>query len=199
MRVTLSLRGDYAVRAMLALAEHEAAEPVSNGDVPALLSAGRIAERMRIPQRFVAHVLGDLGRAGLVVGATGRRGGYHLAMPAGEIDLLRIVDAAEPTGAPARCVLRGIPCDPVGRCAVHDVFSGATAALRRELAGTSLASIAGGTARAGPETVGKCGPSGGSDRHINGRRQRVIHTGALQVSTDIDQGAGRRRRAGGAA
>lgn len=144
MRVTLSLRGDYAVRAMLALAEHEAAEPTSNGDCPALLSAGRIAERMRIPQRFVAHVLGDLGRAGLVVGATGRRGGYRLAQPAERIDLLQIVDAAEPAGAPPRCVLRGIPCDPAGRCAVHDAFSGATAAVREELAATSLSSLTGG-------------------------------------------------------
>lgn len=146
MRVTLTLRGDYAVRAMLALAQHEAAAPSTNGDGPAPLSAGRIAEQMRIPQRFVAHVLSDLGRAGLVVGATGRRGGYRLALPAGEIDLLRIVDAAEPAGTPARCVLRGIPCDPVGRCAVHDAFSGATAALRRELAGTSLSRVAGRTA-----------------------------------------------------
>lgn len=141
MRVTLTLRGDYAVRAMLALAEHESGERRMDSDAPALLSAGRIAERMRIPHRFVAHVLGDLGRAGLVVGATGRRGGYRLAMPAAAIDLLRIVDAAEPAGPPARCVLRGIPCDPDGRCAVHDAFGGATAALRLELARTSLASL----------------------------------------------------------
>jgi Rrf2 family protein len=149
VRVTLSLRGDYAVRAMLALAEHEAAGQAAtgqavNGDGQPLLSAGRIADRMRIPQRFVAHVLGDLGRAGLVVGATGRRGGYRLALPADRIDLLRIVDAAEPSGTPARCVLRGIPCDPAGRCAVHDAFSAATAAVRAELASTRLASLAGG-------------------------------------------------------
>jgi Rrf2 family protein len=134
---------------MLALAEHEAAASATSGDPRRLLSAGRIAERMRIPQRFVAHVLSDLGHAGLVVGATGRRGGYRLAAPADHINLLRIVDAAEPAGGPARCVLRGIPCDPVGRCAVHDAFGGATAALRVELAATSLSSLAGGTAAPG--------------------------------------------------
>lgn len=140
MRVTLSLRGDYAVRAMLALAEHErAAAP--GGAVPEPLSAGRIATRMRIPHRFVAHVLGDLGRAGLVVGSTGRKGGYRLSRPAQEIDLLGIVDAAEPEDRAPRCVLRGIPCDPAGRCAAHDAFSGATAALRAELARTTLAGL----------------------------------------------------------
>lgn len=156
MRVSLSLRGDYAVRAMLALAEHEhapalALRPAREGEPgPAstpggaaaeLLSAAAIAEQVRIPPRFVAHVLGDLVRAGLVIGSTGRRGGYRLAAPAADIDLLRIVDAAERGDAPARCVLRGIPCDPEGRCAAHDAFSAATAAVRTELALTSLASL----------------------------------------------------------
>lgn len=141
MRVTLSLRGDYAVRAMLALAEH-AADAQRDPSAPSrLLSAARIAERMRIPARFVAHVLADLNRAGLVVGSTGRTGGYRLALPPERIDLLRIVDAAEPHDLAPRCVLRGIPCDPEGRCAVHDAFGGATAALRAELEGTSLAGL----------------------------------------------------------
>jgi Rrf2 family protein len=140
MRVSLSLRGDYAVRAMLALATHEHGS-TDAGTVP-LLSAGAIASRMRIPPRFAAHVLGDLVRASLVIGSTGRRGGYRLARPSSEIDLLQIVDAAERDDAPARCVLRGIPCDPAGRCAAHDAFSAATAAVRDELADTSLASLA---------------------------------------------------------
>lgn len=142
MRVSLSLRGDYAVRAMLALAEHENGnEPAGNGTTKELLSAGAIADRMRIPPRFAAHVLGDLVRGGLVVGSTGRRGGYRLASPAAEITLLRVVDAAEHTDEPARCVMRGIPCDPAGRCAAHDAFSAATAAVRDVLATTSLASL----------------------------------------------------------
>lgn len=144
MRVTLSLRGDYAVRAMLALAEHTAAmEPdaESEAGAPKLLSAGQIAKRMRIPARFVAHVLADLRRAGLVIGSTGRTGGYRLALPPAKIDLLRIVDAAEPHEGAPRCVVRGIPCDPAGRCAVHDAFGGATAALRGELAHRSLAGL----------------------------------------------------------
>jgi Rrf2 family protein len=135
MRVSLSLRGDYAVRAMLALAEHEHSEAREP------LSARAIAERMRIPQRFVAHVLSDLVRAELAVGSTGRRGGYRLTRPAASIDLLRIVDAAERDGDPPRCVLRGIPCDPQGRCAAHDAFSAATNAVRAELSRTTLASL----------------------------------------------------------
>lgn len=144
MRVTLSLRGDYAVRAMLALAQHAVSiegGAEGSGGSTRLLSAARIAERMRIPGRFVAHVLADLRHAGLVIGSTGRSGGYRLALPAERIDLLRIVDAAEPHDGAARCVLRGIPCDPIGRCAVHDAFGSATAALRAELASKTLAGL----------------------------------------------------------
>ncbi len=134
LRLTLSLRGDYAVRTMLALGRAGDRE---------LLTAAAIAARMAIPARFVAHVLADLSRAGLVVGRTGRSGGYRLARPAAEIDLLRIVEAAQDSDRQPRCVLRGGPCDVDGRCAVHDAFGAATAALRAELAATTLAELAG--------------------------------------------------------
>jgi Rrf2 family iron-sulfur cluster assembly transcriptional regulator len=128
VRVELSHRGDYAVRAMLALAAH---------DGTGWLSAPNIAAQMGIPVRFLPHVLTDLSRAGLVVGQPGRTGGYRLALPAEEIDLLRIVEAVE-GDEPARCVLRGGPCGMDGRCAVHAVFAGATTALRAELARSRL-------------------------------------------------------------
>ena len=133
MRVVLSARGDYAVRAMLALAAH-----IGDG----WLSAPRIAERMSIPVRFLPHVLTDLSRAGLVIGQPGRTGGYRLALPAAEIDLLRVVEAVDSDDEPARCVLRGGPCGKDGRCAVHDSFAGATRALRAELGRSPLSELA---------------------------------------------------------
>jgi Rrf2 family protein len=122
---------------MIALAEH---------DVPgasSLLSARRIAEQMRIPTPFAAHVLGDLMRAGMVTGRAGRTGGYRLARPAGAISLLQVVDAADGGSQVTRCVLRGSPCDPNGRCAVHDTIARTTSAARAELARTSLADLVG--------------------------------------------------------
>lgn len=133
MRLTLSLRGDYAVRSMVALATMDAARP---------LSARVLADRMSIPVRFLPHVLTDLSRAGLVSGSAGRAGGYRLARPAAAIDLLAIVDAAERRREVGRCVLRGGPCAPDGRCAVHDAFGAATAAMRAELRATTLADLA---------------------------------------------------------
>ncbi|HEX5589778.1 MAG TPA: Rrf2 family transcriptional regulator [Candidatus Limnocylindrales bacterium] len=143
MRIELTRRGDYAVRAALAIALLEDGRPVS---------ARRIAERMDIPGRFLAHVLTDLVRAGIVAGTTGRNGGYRLAAPPAAIDLLRVVDAVEDRGDPPRCVLRGGPCRLDGTCAVHDAFFAATSAMRRELAAVSLADlVADGLATRRPE------------------------------------------------
>jgi Rrf2 family protein len=151
VRLELSRRGDYAVRAAIAIAQLEGGQPVS---------ARRIAERMSIPAGFLAHVLTDLVRAGIVLGVPGRSGGYRLAAPASEIDLLRIVDAVEERGEPARCVLRGGPCRVDGTCAVHDVFFAATTAMRRELASANLADVAAeGLARAPEPAIGTSDPA----------------------------------------
>jgi Rrf2 family protein len=136
MRLELTRRGDYAVRAMLALARVPAIEP---------LSARRIAADQSIPARFLPHVLRDLVRAGLITGVPGRSGGYILARPAAEIAILDVVEASEGGGDrdAAICVLRGGPCRPDGRCAVHDVFADAREALRERLARSTLADVTG--------------------------------------------------------
>lgn len=133
MRLELTRRGDYAVRAMLAL---------SAPDVEPWLSASRISGAMSIPERFLPRVLRELARGGLIEARTGRTGGYRLARPAGEITLLDVIAAVEPEDDARRCVLRGIPCNPDGRCAVHDSFDQARTAMHRRLAQATLAELA---------------------------------------------------------
>lgn len=157
VRIDLTRRGDYAVRAMLALAQAS-----GNG----LLSARVIAERMGVPVRFMPHVLRDLARAGLVTGQTGRTGGYQLACGADEVSLLRILDAVETDHGTPRCVLRGGPCSVDGRCAVHAVFSGAASALRDRLAAASLEEVARGFEAANGDMLGTSVPA------IEGRTAR---------------------------
>jgi Rrf2 family protein len=133
VRLELTKRGDYAVRAMLALA----------GDGDGLLSARRIAAEMAIPPRFLPQVMGDLVRAGLVEGVPGRSGGYRLSHPAAEISLLTIVEAIEGDSRRTSCVLRGGPCRGEGACAVHTTFIAAEEGMIAALAGMTLAEVAG--------------------------------------------------------
>lgn len=131
MRLELTRRGDYAVRAMLALAREE-------ND---LVSARRIAAEMSVPARFLPQVMADLARARLVEGVQGRGGGYRLALPAVGISLLAIVEAVEGDGRRQTCVLRGGPCRTDGTCCVHDAFIGAQDAMMERLAAVTLADV----------------------------------------------------------
>jgi Rrf2 family transcriptional regulator, iron-sulfur cluster assembly transcription factor len=132
MRMELTKRGDYGVRAMLALSRAPAGR---------LLSVRRIAEEMAIPVRFLPQVMGDLSAAGLVSAETGRTGGYRLARPAGQISLLDVVEAVEGDGRRRSCVLRAGPCGTDGFCDVHDVFVAAQDALFATLAGARLTEL----------------------------------------------------------
>ena len=133
MRLALTRRGDYAVRAMIALAADR-----DDG----WLSVPRISAAMQIPERFLPRVMADLTRAGLVEGRAGRTGGYRLARSAAAISLLDVIDAVEPEPDPRSCVLRGGPCGVDGRCAVHNAFTDARDAMLLRLDGVSLGDIA---------------------------------------------------------
>jgi Rrf2 family protein len=131
MRLDLTKRSDYAIRAMLALTKAR----------EGLLSSRKIAEEMKIPPRFLPQIMGDLTRAGLVDAHPGRAGGYKLARPADEVTLLTVIEAVE--GDPHRqiCVMRGTPCGQDGECGVHDVFYAAESAILERLSSATLQGI----------------------------------------------------------
>jgi Rrf2 family protein len=131
MRLDLTKRSDYAIRAMLALTMAKGGQ----------LSSRRIAEQMHIPPRFLPQIMGDLTRAGLVTAHPGRAGGYLLAESAEAVTLLRVIEAVE--GDPHRrvCVLRGTPCGQDGECGVHHIFFSAEEALLDTLGSATLAGV----------------------------------------------------------
>jgi Rrf2 family protein len=81
IRVRITARVDYAVRAALELA----------AAAPGALTCERIATAQNIPNRFLQAILGDLQHARLVTSQRGREGGYRLALPASEISIARVM------------------------------------------------------------------------------------------------------------
>ena len=131
MRLQLTRRGDYAVRAMLALAD-------ANG---AQLTGAQIAQRTGVPMSFLPQVMGDLVHARLVDGLQGRAGGYRLSRASAGISLLSVVEAAEGDSRRTACILRGGPCGADGFCRVHHAFFAGQEALLATLRGTTLAEL----------------------------------------------------------
>ena len=128
VRLQLTRRGDYGVRAMLELGRR--------GDE--IVSSTDLARATQIPSRFINQVMGDLVRAGLAQSRIGRKGGYRLAKPSTDISVLAIVEAIESDTRRRICVLSTSPCSRESSCEVHAIFTAAQQALMNELAQATL-------------------------------------------------------------
>lgn len=131
MRLELTRRGDYAIRAVIALARH----------APDLMGAARLSEETGIPRRFVAQVMTEVVRCGIAEARLGRSGGYRLRRPADEVSVYDVVAAVEGDIGRRACVLRNAACGGDGTCDVHHVFTAAQDALLHELRGATIASL----------------------------------------------------------
>jgi Rrf2 family protein len=135
--VDISARTDYAIRALLMLAE-DAPGAAEGHLVGVPVSADTLARRQTLPRKFLEAILADLRRAGIVVSQRGPTGGYTLSRRAAEIslgDVFRAVDGplAEVRGLrPHETSYDGVAQHlPIVWVAVR-------ASLRRVLDGTSL-------------------------------------------------------------
>jgi Rrf2 family protein len=90
----LSSRGKYATRALLDLCLHEEEGPVQIRE---------IAERQRIPLKYLEQILLSLKRLGFVQSRKGPGGGYVLAQPPHAITLGAVVRAMDGPLAPISC------------------------------------------------------------------------------------------------
>jgi Rrf2 family protein len=87
--VDIPAKSDYAVRAMLALAELTADDPDS------LATVEHLADQQGLPRKFLEAILRDLRRSGLVRTRRGAHGGYSLAAPATDITIGMILRAVD--------------------------------------------------------------------------------------------------------
>jgi Rrf2 family protein len=81
-------------------------------------SAQVIAEQQAIPSRYLEEIIGELRKAGFVVGKRGPRGGYRLARPPGEIAVAEVL-ATLATSANANNT--GEPQDEITRLVENSV------------------------------------------------------------------------------
>lgn len=121
----ITRQADYAVRAVLYLAEHGPATRVATAEV---------AEKQRIPLSFLAKIMAQLSAAGIVRSTRGAHGGVALGRPADEISLLDIVEAIDGPVLLNECVLDPTACPLGADCTVHRVWCQAQSELVDRLA-----------------------------------------------------------------
>ncbi len=109
----LTRKGEYAIRGMVYLAEHEPGK---------LILISEIAEAVDVPQSFLAKIFQDFTRLGIVRSSRGARGGFCLARPSAQITLREVVEAVEGPIYPNSCLISEGICERSGTCNVHPVW-----------------------------------------------------------------------------
>lgn len=135
MRIVATWRTDYAIRALIFLAQ----------DQRELSKAVEVADAMKMPKGFLHQVLQTLQRAGLVVSRPSRYGGYALARPAEKISLLEVVEAMEGPVDAAICVIQPELSRRERGCALHSLWTSAAEAVSELLRRTTVAEMANAT------------------------------------------------------
>jgi Rrf2 family cysteine metabolism transcriptional repressor len=140
MPVLFSTRAEYGVRLMVELGRQGEEAPVS---------LGAIAEAENLPLSYLEHLVARLRKAELVLSQRGAHGGYRLARPAAEINMLEIVQALEGQIAPMECfhddpegkVLCSHETDANEGCATKLLWTRVQGGVFKALSGTTLAEL----------------------------------------------------------
>jgi len=140
----LSKKAKYAIKALLALADHDREEPVRIAD---------LARDEQIPAKFLELILLDLRNQGILQSRKGKGGGYLLARDPSDIFLGQIVRMFDGPLAPVPCAsqtgyVRCVDCRNEDVCGVRLAMREVRDATAKILDGTSIASLRGQVERA---------------------------------------------------
>jgi Rrf2 family protein len=128
-----SRSAEYAVRAFVNLSR------VPEGK---LAMVKQIAEEEKIPLHFLAKILQQLARKGLLRSNKGPTGGFSLQKKPAEISLMQVVEATDGLNDYYRCVSGLAECNDEQPCGMHDSWKALRSRIIGYLEKTSIADIA---------------------------------------------------------
>jgi Rrf2 family transcriptional regulator, cysteine metabolism repressor len=132
--MSVSSKCYYALRAIYALADHAGPEP---------MKIAEIAEKQRIPIRFLEVILNQLKGGGFVQSRRGAEGGYRLARPAQELTVGEVMRYIDGPIAPVDCVSQTRPkvCDVAGGCDFYPFWARVRQAISDVVDQTTFADL----------------------------------------------------------
>ena len=113
----LSKKAKYGIRALIYLAQQPAGAVIIRD----------IAERARVPRKFLEAILLELKMAGLLQSKPGKGGGYHLRLPPDSINLGQVIRSLDGPLAPIPCASQTAfapckDCPDVQKCVIRSVM-----------------------------------------------------------------------------
>jgi len=138
----LSQTAEYALRAVVHLAQHDGAS----------LQATDLAAATKVPENYMRKVLHELVRGGVLTSVRGKGGGFRLAVPAEQLTLLRVVSRFDRITEQRRCLLGRPECSDADPCPAHGHWKAIGEQIAAFFGGTTVAEMA---ADAGRKRGGK--------------------------------------------
>ncbi len=133
MPLTVSTRGRYGLRLMVALAMNY------GRGITLMRDVSRTEE---ISEKYLGQIIIPLRSAGLVSSQRGSHGGYTLARPPEEITVKDVVEAIEGRVCPVPCVEDPAECSRVAGCAAAGVWKKLARDIEHSLASITLGDLA---------------------------------------------------------
>ncbi len=133
MSSLFSRQCQYALQAVLYLALKREGE---------WTSIKELTRKLGIPYYFVAKILQDLTRKGMLKSRKGPTGGFALGMEAKDITLLSIVEATDGLRFQTNCVLGFPDCGGEHPCSVHEKWGALRDQITSMLTSRNIASMA---------------------------------------------------------
>ena len=124
---------EYAIRAFVNLAQ------VQEGKYAMVK---QIAEQEGIPAHFLAKILQQLARKGLLRSSKGPTGGFSLRSPAKDISLIQLVEALDGLTDYQKCVSGLTECTDDAPCGMHDSWKLLRSRIMDYLEQTTIADLA---------------------------------------------------------
>ena len=112
----ISTKGRYALRVMIDLAEHRGAGWIPLKDISA---------RQQISKKYLEIIVRDLVKAKMLVGVSGKGGGYMLCREPEEYPIGEILELMENSLATVSCLSCGAePCPRAAECRTLPLWAG---------------------------------------------------------------------------
>jgi Rrf2 family protein len=121
---------EYSLRAAVVLAQNAGTA----------CTAQRLSEITDVPRPYLAKVMQELVRAGIVNSRRGLHGGFELARSPKDLTIWDIVEAVEPLQRIRKCPLR-ISAHTGGLCPLHRRLDDAMELVERSFRATALAEL----------------------------------------------------------
>lgn len=135
-----SQTAEYALRAIVCLAEHQRNQPLGNQF---------IAEATQVPETYLAKVMQSLVKAGLVQSRRGVGGGFVLSSCANAVTVLEVVNAVAPIQRFNDCPLKLVG-HRKRRCSMHAQLNAAVEQVESTLAASTIEQLVTDKARPKP-------------------------------------------------